>query len=66
MPFKFTGTLKRVGIQLTDAKLTPEEEAEIQRIRAEIRLREQRGSAEAITEAARRFTPPRGVKTERT
>ena len=38
MPFKFTGTLRKVAIQLTDAKLSAEDEAEIQRIRAEIGL----------------------------
>ena len=38
VPFKFTGELKRVLIQLTDATLTAEEEAEIRRIKAEIGL----------------------------
>ena len=38
VPFKFTGILKKVVIQLTDAKLTAEEEQEIARIRAEIGL----------------------------
>jgi arylsulfatase len=38
VPFKFTGTLKKVAIQLTDAKLSAEDEAEIRRIRAEIGL----------------------------
>jgi arylsulfatase len=36
VPFKFTGDLKKVAIQLTDAALSPEDEAEIRRIRAEI------------------------------
>ena len=40
MPFKFTGDLKKVAIQLTDATLSAEEEAEIRRIRAEIGLSE--------------------------
>jgi len=38
VPFKFTGTLKKVAIQLTDAKLSAEDEEEIRRIRAEIGL----------------------------
>ena len=38
VPFKFTGELKRVGIQLSDATLTLEEEAELKRIKAEIGL----------------------------
>ena len=38
VPFKFTGDLKKVAIQLTDAKLSAEDEAEIKRIRAEIGL----------------------------
>jgi arylsulfatase A-like enzyme len=38
VPFKFTGGLKKVAIQLTDAKLSPEDEEEIQKIRAEIGL----------------------------
>jgi hypothetical protein len=38
VPFKFTGDLKKVAIQLTDAKLSPEDEEEIRRIRAEIGL----------------------------
>ena len=36
VPFKFTGTLNKVAIQLTDAKLSPEDEAEIRRIKADI------------------------------
>src|SRR4029077_4668640 len=40
VPFKFTGTLKKVAIQLTDAALSAEEEAEIRRMRAEIGLSE--------------------------
>src|SRR5712692_9887795 len=40
VPFKFTGDLKKVAIQLTDAKLSAEDEAEIRRIRAEIGLSE--------------------------
>src|SRR6266702_4238214 len=40
VPFKFTGTLKKVAIQLTDAKLSAEDEEEIRRIRAEIGLSE--------------------------
>jgi hypothetical protein len=38
VPFRFTGNLKKVAIQLTDAKLSPEDEEEIRRIRAEIGL----------------------------
>jgi hypothetical protein len=38
VPFKFTGDLKKVAIQLTDAALSAEDEAEIRRIRAEIGL----------------------------
>jgi arylsulfatase len=38
VPFKFTGDLKKVAIQLTDVPLSPEDEAAIQRIRAEIGL----------------------------
>jgi hypothetical protein len=38
VPFKFTGDLKKVAIQLTDAAISPEDEAEIRRIRAEIGL----------------------------
>jgi hypothetical protein len=38
VPFKFTGDLKKVASQLTDAKLSPEDEEEIRRIRAEIGL----------------------------
>ena len=40
VPFKFTGDLKKVAIQLTDAVLSAEDEAEIKRIRAEIGLSE--------------------------
>jgi arylsulfatase A-like enzyme len=40
VPFKFTGNLKKVAIQLTDAKLSAEDQAEIRRIRAEIGLSE--------------------------
>ncbi len=40
VPFKFTGVLKIVAIQLTDAALSAEEEAEIRRMRAEIGLSE--------------------------
>jgi hypothetical protein len=40
VPFKFTGDLKKVAIQLTDAALSAEDEAEIKRIRAEIGLSE--------------------------
>jgi hypothetical protein len=40
VPFKFTGDLKKVAIQLTDAALSAEDEAEIRRIRAEIGLSE--------------------------
>jgi arylsulfatase A-like enzyme len=36
VPFKFTGSLKRVVIGLTDHKLTPEDEEEIKRARAAI------------------------------
>jgi arylsulfatase len=38
VPFKFTGDLKKVAIQLTDVPLSPEDQAEIERIRAEIGL----------------------------
>jgi hypothetical protein len=40
VPFKFTGDLKKVAIQLTDAVLSAEDEAQIKRIRAEIGLSE--------------------------
>jgi hypothetical protein len=40
VPFKFTGDLKKVVIQLTDAVLSAEEEGEIKRIRAEIGMSE--------------------------
>jgi hypothetical protein len=40
VPFKFSGDLKKVAIQLTDAALSAEDEAEIRRIRAEIGLSE--------------------------
>ncbi len=40
VPFKFTGDLKKVAIQLIDAVLSAEDEAEIRRIRAEIGLSE--------------------------
>jgi len=40
VPFKFTGVLKKVAIQLTDSVLSAEEEAEILRMRAEIGLSE--------------------------
>jgi len=40
VPFKFTGTLKKVAIQLTDAPLSAEEEAEIEKMRAEIAFSE--------------------------
>jgi hypothetical protein len=40
VPFKFTGDLKKVAIQLTDAALSAEDEAEIKRIRAENGLSE--------------------------
>jgi len=40
VPFKFSGELKKVAIQLTDAVLSEEDEAEIRRIRAEIGLSE--------------------------
>jgi len=38
VPFKFTGKLKKVAIQLTDATLTAEEQADIDRMRATIGL----------------------------
>jgi arylsulfatase len=38
VPFKFTGDLKKVAIQLTDTKLSPEDEEEIRKIKAEIGL----------------------------
>ncbi len=40
VPFKFTGDLKKVMIQLSDNKLTPEEEAEIKKAREEIGIRD--------------------------
>jgi hypothetical protein len=40
VPFKFTGVLKKVAIQLTDSVLNAEEEAEIRKMRAEIGLSE--------------------------
>src|SRR5260370_41606909 len=39
VPFNFTGDLKKVAIQLTDAALSAEDEPEIRRISAAIRLR---------------------------
>jgi arylsulfatase len=38
VPFKFTGTLNRVLIQLSDEKLSPEDEEQIQRAKAAINL----------------------------
>jgi hypothetical protein len=38
VPFKFTGDLKKVVVQLTDATLTAEDQAEIEKMRAEIGL----------------------------
>jgi arylsulfatase A-like enzyme len=38
VPFKFTGTLNKLAIQLTDAKLSAADEEEIRRIKAEIGL----------------------------
>jgi arylsulfatase A-like enzyme len=40
VPFRFTGDLKKLAIQLTDATLTAEEQAEIERMRANIALSE--------------------------
>ena len=40
VPFRFTGDLKKLAIQLTDAPLTAEEQAEIERMRANIALSE--------------------------
>ena len=40
MPFKFTGDLKKLAIQLTDAPLTADEQAEIELMRANIALSE--------------------------
>jgi hypothetical protein len=40
VPFKFPGDLKKAAIQLTDAVLSAEDEAEIKRIGAEIGLSE--------------------------
>jgi hypothetical protein len=40
VPFKFTGDLKKVVIQLTDAVLSAEEQAEIEKMRAEIGVSE--------------------------
>src|SRR6202043_3118931 len=39
-PFRFNGDLKKLAIQLTDAPLTAEEQAEIERMRANIALSE--------------------------
>ena len=41
MPFKFTGTLKKVEIKLGEEKLTPKEKAELQRRRFEHALASQ-------------------------
>jgi len=38
VPFKFTGDLKKVAIQLTDAQLSPEEEKEIRKSKTSIEL----------------------------
>jgi arylsulfatase A-like enzyme len=38
VPFKFTGNLKKVAIQLSDATLTAEEQADVERMRATIGL----------------------------
>jgi hypothetical protein len=38
VPFKFSGDLKKVAIQLTDAALSAEEQVEIENMRAEIGL----------------------------
>jgi arylsulfatase len=40
VPFKFTGVLKKVAIQLTDAPLSAEDQSEIRRMKAEIGLSE--------------------------
>ena len=40
VPFKFTGDLKKLAIQLTDAPLTADEQAEIELMRANIALSE--------------------------
>jgi arylsulfatase A-like enzyme len=40
VPFRFTGDLKKLTIQLTDAPLTAEEQGEIERMRANIALSE--------------------------
>jgi arylsulfatase len=40
VPFKFTGTLNRVLIRLTDAELSAEDQEQIRRAKAAIRLRE--------------------------
>ena len=40
VPFKFTGNLKKVGIQLTDAVLSASDEAEIEKMRAAIAVSE--------------------------
>jgi arylsulfatase A-like enzyme len=40
VPFRFTGDLKKLAIQLTDAPLTAEEQAEIERMRANNALSE--------------------------
>jgi hypothetical protein len=40
VPFKFTGDLKKVAIQLTDAALSAEDQAEIEKMRAEIGVSE--------------------------
>jgi hypothetical protein len=40
VPFRFTGDLKKLAIQLTDAPLSAEEQGEIERMRANIALSE--------------------------
>src|SRR5580704_5810965 len=40
VPFRFTGDLRKLAIQLTDAPLTAEEQAEIERMRANNALSE--------------------------
>lgn len=41
MPFKFTGTLKKVEVKLAESKLTPKEKSELDRRRLEHALANQ-------------------------
>src|SRR4030095_12031393 len=40
VPFKFTGDLKKIMIELSDNKLTPAEEAEVRKAREAVGLRD--------------------------